>query len=505
LPPALGSRNPLRWLTIFGPGAVIASLTIGAGELIFSSRAGALFGYRLLWFFVLVLALKWVLVFATARHIVLTGAHPFQRWMELPGPRGWFPLVFVLLALVCFPIWVSFHAGTLGTLLASVTNTQNSFRAAAHLVWGIGLLGVAMALVYIGGYATLERVQLAIVGLMLLGVVASIVLLKPDWLELLKGLFIPQPPIYPPWINSHAEFSARPVWVETITYVGVLGGSGYDYLAYVSYLRAKNWGEAGKPVADSATLQGIARDPNHINRRWLRAVLVDSILSFAAVLIFAAVFVACGATVLGPQHKVPDGANLLTLQAEFVSPLFKWLQPIYFVGAFLAIFGTLYGTIEVAPPALRELVQAFRPGAEARLGQRLRTWAVSWAAIGGLLITAWSFLHHWTTHGKTSAGLIALLTPANLFTGVLACGVICLLALWSDYRTLPRSLRMGWPLQFLTAVAGIIFLGLGIKGYWDHSGWTSLLILAGTLAVGWILAWIIKTRTARDKTNSAES
>src|ERR1044072_3205282 len=103
LPRALQSRNPLAWLTVFGPGAVIASLTIGAGELIFSSRGGALFGYRLLWVFLLVLAFKWVLVFLTARHMVLTGAHPFQRWMELPGPRGWFPMVFALLALPCFP------------------------------------------------------------------------------------------------------------------------------------------------------------------------------------------------------------------------------------------------------------------------------------------------------------------------------------------------------------------------------------------------------------------
>jgi len=111
--PALVSRNPPAWLTFFGPGAVMASLTIGAGELIFSSRGGAIFGYRLLWFFLLVLAFKWVLVFASARHIVLTGTRPFQRWMELPGPRGWFPLVLFIFAVICFPVWVCFHAGTL--------------------------------------------------------------------------------------------------------------------------------------------------------------------------------------------------------------------------------------------------------------------------------------------------------------------------------------------------------------------------------------------------------
>src|SRR6266566_5585453 len=175
LPPALQSRNPLAWLAIFGPGAVIASLTIGSGELIFSSRGGALFGYRLLWFFLVVLVLKWVLVFVTARHMVLTGAHPFQRWMELPGPRGWFPLVFFLLALVCFPIWVSFHAGTVGTLLSWLTGTERSLRGGAHFVWGAFTLGVVLVLVFRGGYAALERLQLIIVLLMLACVVVSLV------------------------------------------------------------------------------------------------------------------------------------------------------------------------------------------------------------------------------------------------------------------------------------------------------------------------------------------
>src|SRR5213595_3115973 len=131
LPTALQSRNPLAWLAIFGPGAVIASLTIGSGELIFSSRGGALFGYRLLWFFLLVLLLKWALVFVSARHMVLSGAHPFERWMELPGPRGWFSLVFVLLALVCFPVWVSFHSGTVGTLLSWLAGAEKSVHGGA--------------------------------------------------------------------------------------------------------------------------------------------------------------------------------------------------------------------------------------------------------------------------------------------------------------------------------------------------------------------------------------
>jgi natural resistance-associated macrophage protein len=499
LPAALLSRNPLRWLTIFGPGAVIASLTIGAGELIFSSRGGAIFGYRLLWFFALILVAKWALVLAAARHIVLTGAHPFQRWMEFPGPRGWLPIALFLLAMISFPIWVCFHAGIIGTLLSGWAGTQNSLHGSAHYLWGMGVLAAVLVLVFTGGYQRLERVQLVIVILMLLCVVISVLVLKPDWLEFLKGLFVPRALEYPDWIARREEFIQRPVWVETITYVGVLGGSGYDYLAYVSYLRDKHWGQAGGAVATRAELDAMAANPSHLNRRWLRAVWIDCTLSFAAVLVFSAVFVACGAMILGPAHQIPSGNNLLALQAEFVTPIFPWLKYVYFLGAFLTILGTLYGTIEVAPAVLREIAYALNPQAAATNRGRLRRWSVLWVGLGGFVILVGSLLHYLRSRAANPPGLIAILTPANLFTGVLACGFICLLSVWVECRFVPRGLRMNWWLTSLNALAGVIFLALGAKAYWDHSQWKALLLLTGTIAMGWVAAWVLAGQTVRTR------
>src|SRR3954471_21426192 len=225
-------KTLLEWLRCFGPGAILASLTIGVGELVFSTRAGALFGYRLLWFFALVLFFKWLLVYSAARHIALTGVHPFQRWTELPGPRGWFPLIFLLLAVISFPIWVAFHSGTVGTLVAAITGTKNAFGSSGHFVWGLILLAIVTALSLIGGYKTLEHAQIAIVAIMLMSVVAAFFVLNPDWAEFFAGLFVPQTVNYPDWAMEHAELRTRPIWVETITYVGIIGGSAYDYLAY---------------------------------------------------------------------------------------------------------------------------------------------------------------------------------------------------------------------------------------------------------------------------------
>src|SRR5204863_173533 len=256
-------------------------------------------------------------------------------------------------------------------------------RAAVHL-----------ALVFRGGYAALERIQLVIVLLMLACVVISLFAVKPNWLEFFKAFVVPQPLAYPDWAFSQPELANRPVWVETITYVGVIGGSGYDYLAYVSYLRDKHWGQAGRAIATAPELAAVAHDRSHINRRWLRAVAVDSVMSFFAVLIFSAVFVACGAVILRPQHQIPAGSNLLALQAEFVTPIYPWLKHVYFVGAFLTIFGTLYGTVEVAPTVWRELAYAFDPGCATRHASRLRLLALSWAGFGGLAVLVWTFIAH---------------------------------------------------------------------------------------------------------------
>ena len=489
----LFSRNPAAWLSVFGPGAVIASLTIGVGELVFSSRGGALFGYRLLWCFFLVLLCKWVLVLTSARHMVLTGVHPFQRWMDLPGPRGWFPLVLFLMAAVCFPIWVCFHAGTLGTLLSWLAGTEQAMRGGAHWAWGLVVLGLVLILCLRGGYQALEKIQTVIILLMLLSVLVSIFFLHPDWLELLRGLLVPQPLRYPDWLTSTTagEMAGRPVWVEISTYVGIIGGSSYDYLAYVSYLRDKGWGQSGSPPATQAELLAMAADPNHPNRRWLRAPLIDCTLSFLIVLAFTAVFVVCGTVVLGPQHKIPGGSNLLSLQAEFVSSVYPWLRYVYFSGALLAILGTLYGTIEVAPTILREMALAGGSSRGFSAERRLRLGSVLWVGLGGLAVLLWSLVRTMAGGAQSSPSLIALLTPANLFTGVLGCGFICVLNLWIDRAFLPVGLRMPRWLALLNAAAGVGFLFVGLKAYWDHSRLQSLSLLAGTLALGWISAALI--------------
>ena len=515
---ALTSRNPASWLTIFGPGAIIASLTIGSGELIFSSRGGALFGYQLLSLFLLVCVFKWVLVFTTARHMVLTGAHPFQRWTELPGPRGWLPMAFLLLAIVSFPIWVSFHAGTLGTLVSGLLHAESS-GTGTHLMWGMVILLVVVGLTFTGSYKRLEKLQLLFVLLMLLAVTVSLFLVDPEWMDLLAGFANVTPPDYPGWITPsvlenwlgvryttppefYSEISERPVWVELSTYVGVIGGSGFDYLAYVTYLRDKQWGLASNEQPNPVPLDAHDETARTRLRQWCRAPLIDCTLSFTIVLLFSAVFVACGTEILGTAHNVPDGNNLLNLQAEFVEATSQWLRPFYFVGAFLALFGTLYGTIEVAPAVMREIQNAFPRSATGGDPGKTRRITILWVGIGGMLVLIGNLAWQHITGASKPTALIAILTPANLFTGVLACGIICILSCWADRRYLASPFKTPLLLTLLNAVAAILFIALGIKAYWDHSGRMAFLILACTIAAAWLGVEVLNRRLAKRSADS---
>lgn len=507
LPRALVSANPLDWLRVFGPGAVIASLTIGTGELIFSSRGGVIFGYPILFLFSVICLLKWTLAYSAARHMVISGAHPFERWMTLPiGPRGWLPLLFLLLAAALIPIWISFHASVLGDLIAGLTHTKSFLGGATIHLWGVALVLAILALSLAGGYSALEKIQIAIVTCMLAAVMATLIIFGPDWWELLRGFVVPHRFEFPAWMRTDPrpavqQIAAQPVWVELSLYAGVIGGAGYDYLAYTSYIRDKAWGNAaslGEPQLENATRSTNDNADDGPLRQWLRAPLIDCTLSFLVVLVFTSVFVASGKLVLGPAHQIPGDGAFLEHQAQFVTRIHPWLYPLYVVAVFLAMGGTLYGTLEVAPTILREAVLALRPQTNTGDFARLRTLAIVWCACGALVVLAISFVYQLQMGEEKPPGLTTVLIPVNLFTGVFACGLICLFNPWMD-RSLPAHLRMPLELVVLNLVAAFIFFAVALRGYWDFAGCAAMAILAGIFAAGMIIAKAYRAALAEDR------
>jgi hypothetical protein len=182
-----------------------------------------------------------------------------------------------------------------------------------------------------------------------------------------------------------------------------------------------------------------------------------------------------------------------------------WLKPLYFVGAFLALGGTLYGTIEVAPTVARELVAAVMPvGRKPPEDAVLRRVCVRWCGFGALLILGVTLAWRLAVGSKEALDLVKWITPANLLTGVLACGWISWLNLWTYARAARSEIapcpqrtdapvwggvpRLGWFLTILNAVGGAFFVGVGLKAGWDQLGLGAVAILGGSVVIGGIAA-----------------
>ena len=82
-----------RMLALFGPAAIVASVSIGAGETIIVVRTGSWAGYNLLWLVLASALVKGVCVtYLLGRYSAVSGEMIGHRLVRVPGPRGWLPL-----------------------------------------------------------------------------------------------------------------------------------------------------------------------------------------------------------------------------------------------------------------------------------------------------------------------------------------------------------------------------------------------------------------------------
>jgi len=445
-------------LKFFGPGAIIASVTIGSGETVFASRGGAIFGYTMLWCFIGGGLMKFVQVYTAARYITLTGEHPIERWKYLPGPQAWAVWLLSAITILCFPLWLSGLPKMLGGLSVWIAGLEGVPVWGDARVWGTAFVVAAVTMTMVQSYGSLERMQTVIVGVLLATILAATLVAQPDWLAALYGSVVPSIPHYPPWVVSqYPAVAARSSWIELGTYLGAIGGGTQDYFGYIGMLREKAWGLMGRNVeAGRAGVQVEDSRENHARGlSWLRAPLLDSAISFACIVVFTMAFMMLGAALLHPKQVVPSGMQLLSLQAEFLTQLHPRFLYLYQFGVFIAFFGTIMGAYELyartAHECLRPLIARVR---EAPLAA-VRPWVVGYCAIGGVTIM-------WI-----GGDPVSIVTPAAIFGGVLTCGLWCLLMVWTDRRYLPKPLQMGRPLLLANIVSGLFLTGWGVRGVYD--------------------------------------
>lgn len=379
----------LRLAALFGPAAILASVSIGAGETIVVVQAGSWAAYSLLWIVLLSVLTKGVCVtYLLGRYTAVSGEAIGRRLVRLPGPRGWLLLAIIFLELAAAgPLWAAIARPSgelihyvlvelMGASGSGVSHPLVVHAAAWKALFGTAFILAALLLGIGQSFAALEKQQIFICIVLVLGTIAGTLMVRPDFAAALAGSleFGRVPTDVPMWAPAAVQNHRLLTLATTFGYVG---GSVMTYIAYANFVGVHRWGLCSHPEIETIrhlAATGSPRDylPNDpVQAARLRRLLLplrcDVGLGALVLWIVSASFMIAGAAVLLPRlasgelSSVFNGWSLLTDQGDIWRSIHPSLVWVYYVCVVAALWGTVQSYPEIYTRVTHDFCSAIWP------------------------------------------------------------------------------------------------------------------------------------------------
>ncbi len=341
-----------RWsglVKTIGPGVMYAGAAIGVSHLVQSTRAGAGYGFALVWAVVLVHVLKYPFFEFGHRYTAATGESLLVGYRRV---GRWALIVYLVVAL-----GLSIPTAAVLTIVTAGMASQMFPVDLTPMIWGVILLAGCVVVLASGGYPLLDRLmKLLMVFLVVCTVVAVVVAVG-------HGRVAQVP-----------EFEPPAVWdVAGIAFLVALMGwmpTPVDASAWPSLWMQ----ERAKQTAHTPTL---------------RQALFDFNLGYGASLVMAVLFLSLGALVMYGTgqafvDRAPD-AFAARFVGMYTTALGSWSRPVVVAAAFITMFSTTVTVLDGYPRVLAAGCQLAWPGAT-KLGRAPYWIVLAIMIVGALLI-----------------------------------------------------------------------------------------------------------------------
>jgi Mn2+/Fe2+ NRAMP family transporter len=183
----------LEKLKTIGPGAMVAAAFIGPGTVLTATMAGSSYGYTLLWAVAFSTFATYVLQEMCARLGIIGNmglGEAIRKKIKHPGIKI---AASLLVISAVFIGNAAYEAGNISGAVLGFESISDQWDLGFNpFVLIIGML--AFALLFSGKYKLIETALIVLVSVMGFVFLISAFMVKPDWLEVLKGLFIPSIP-----------------------------------------------------------------------------------------------------------------------------------------------------------------------------------------------------------------------------------------------------------------------------------------------------------------------
>lgn len=306
-----------------GPGLLMAAAAIGVSHLVQSTRAGASYGFALVWAVVLANLFKYPFLEYGPRYAIATGESMIEGYRRLGSWAIW--------------IFVIFTIGTMFAVQAAVTIVTASLAAEltgialSPLLWSAILLIICIMLLMTGQYSALDG---AIKLIMVVLAVSTVVSL---------GAAL-----------SQGEHQSIPAITPSI----------WD-VAGVSFLIAlMGWMPIPIDAAAWHSLWSLERVKQTNYRPKLRESLFDFNVGYIGAAVLALGFLALGALVMfGSGEEYASSGTVFSTQliSLYTTNLGQWSYPIIIICAFTTMFSTTLTVTDAYPRVTRRMLEVLKP------------------------------------------------------------------------------------------------------------------------------------------------
>ncbi len=457
-------KKYLHYLLFFGPGAIIASVTIGQGQLILGPQIGAWAHDRLLWIITLSFG-SYFLAYVAIRFTLISGINLVDLFaLKLKGALNWF---FIILIIIFVPMFAATIITTLGISLQWIFGFADPYV----LIWGVYFAILAVMLVIVWRYKIIEYTQAFFVVVLAVGAIASMISsIMANQLNLLKALphffTIGDIPSYPSWVPE--SISSKPISLTILGYLGTLTVTIITVVGYSGWIKVKRWGifkrrgDANKlseklfeRFKEKGKIDYLPKEEKEIRKAKLLVTpaLVDLMLAFVVVAIVSAAYMLGGYAWLGREHSIPTDVNPLREQAKIFANIAKgmsnWLIPLFKVSLFFALFGTIYAGFEAASRMLYETMKGVAPKVRSIDYKQFVFYIFVYLFLIGIPLAVAMF--------SRIISLLTVLGITLLFIGVVGVIIYGAGAIYYSQKVLPPPYKLG-KIGVALAILSLIFM-----------------------------------------------
>ncbi len=297
-----------------GPGILFAGAAIGGSHLVQSTRAGADYGFTLVWVVILINLFKYPFFEFSYRYTATTGRSLLEAYNDL---GRWFLVAFVSISLVTGIINTAalalVSAGLAGYIIGATIDP---------LILSIGLVAICLFILLIGKYPALDKSMKWMV--VVLGICTTIAFV----MAIGKGQSISQ------------DFTPADIYTKTgIVFIIALMG----------------WMPAPIEISAWTSLWALSRSKQKKYIPTLKESLIDFHIGYLATTILAVFFLTLGATLMygtGMQFSASGAVFSNQLIGLYTDLFGKWATFIIAPAAFITMFSSLITVMDGYPRAI---------------------------------------------------------------------------------------------------------------------------------------------------------